>query len=114
VSHEPKNYDLPNHLAKILRSPEFAAAAKQAEKSHESFQNDVGEALKKVVGELRGAELAEFENHLQAQALTAALAKFKTDVEHELKALVTKARAVELKAHEDAVAARVLKSGKVA
>jgi hypothetical protein len=109
VTHEPKNYDLPTHLAKIFRSPEFAAAAKVAEKSYGDFQQHVTEELKRVVGELRGVELHDFEKHLGSQALHAAQTKFKNDLEGELKALRDKARDVELKSHEDALTAQVLK-----
>jgi len=109
VSHEPKNYDLPNHLAKIFLSPEFAAAASAAEKSHADFQQYVEQELKRVVAELRGAELHDFEKHLGSQALVAAQAKFKNDLEAELKALRAKAGDVELAAHERALAAQVLK-----
>lgn len=107
--HEPKNYDLPNHLAKIFGSPEFAAAAKVAEKSYVDFQQYVEKELKRVVGELRGAELHDFEKHLGSQALRAAEAKFKNDLEAELKTLRAKASDVELTAHERALAAEVLK-----
>jgi hypothetical protein len=107
IVHEPKSYDVASHLAKITRSPEYAAALKKAGKLHSDFQNEVGEVLKKVVHELRGAELAEYENHLQAQALTHALAKFEQDLGHELTNLVTKAREVELAAHEAKLAKKV-------
>ena len=112
ILHEPKGYDLASHLAKITRSPEYAAALKQAGKLHSDFQNEVAEALKQIVGELRGAELAEYENHLQAQALTHALAKFGQDLHHVLQQLQAKAADIELKRHEDALTATVLQTAK--
>ena len=109
MSHEPKHYNLPDHLQRIYDSSEFAAAMKEANRTVEQFHRDVEHALKDLTKTVRDRELHEFERTLGPQVLHAALEKFKSDVATELKAVVAKARASELKHHEDALTAQVLK-----
>jgi hypothetical protein len=112
MTHEPKTYDLPSHLAKIFRSEEYAAAARQVGKTVEAFQQDVTDELKKLTAEQRQEELEAFEHLMGSQALTAALGKFKTEVEGELKKVVAKARATELAAHEAETGKRAIAKAK--
>jgi hypothetical protein len=115
VNHEPKHYNLPDHLQRIYDSPEFAKAAKEAERTTDQFRHDVERALKQLTAEVRDQELKEFERTLSSQALNAALEKFKSDVASELKAVVGKARAAEVKHHEAALTAKAIaRAGKAA
>jgi len=75
LSHEPKNYDLPHHLAKIIASAEFAQAAKDLGKTPDAFSSDVEAELKKLVNKHRADELASFESDAAKLALSAAKAK---------------------------------------
>ena len=108
-NHEPKHYNLPDHLQRIFDSPEFAKAVKEVDRSVEQFRGDVERSLKDLTAEVRAQELRDFERELSSQALNAALEKFRSDVAVSLKAVVAKARASELKHHEDALTAQVLK-----
>ena len=109
MSHEPKHYNLPDHLQRIYDSAEFASAAKEANRSAEQFRHDVERELKQLTAEVRDQELKEFERDLSRQALNGALEKFKSDVAVQLKSVVAKARAAELRHHEDALTAKVLR-----
>ena len=95
MDREPKHYNLPDHLQRIYDSPEFAKAAKEAERTTDQFRHDVELALKDLTKEVRDNELRDFERTLGSQALNAALEKFKSDVAFELKSVVSKARAAE-------------------
>ena len=109
MGHEPKHYNLPDHLQRIYDSPDFAKAAKEVERTMDQFRQDVELALNSLTAEVRDNELRDFERSLGSQALNAALGKFRDDVASELKSVVSKARAAEVKHHEDALTAQVLK-----
>ena len=68
----PYHYSLPEHLARIIASPEFAAAAKETGKTHDELSAVVAQALKSATESARRTELADFEERLTKQALAAA------------------------------------------
>jgi hypothetical protein len=79
MTHVPSHYSLPEHLSRILASPEFAAAAKEAGKTRDELSAAVAQALKSATQEQRREELRAYEQELGAQALTAAVEKAKAD-----------------------------------
>jgi hypothetical protein len=68
----PFHYSLPEHLARILASPEFAAAARETGKTRDELSAAVAQALKSATQDARRIELADFEEKLTKQALAAA------------------------------------------
>jgi hypothetical protein len=108
MTHEPKHYNLPDHLARIFESKEFTAAAKEAAKTADEFRHAVTVELKALTEAARKEELRRFEKELGTQALTHALEKLKAGTEAELKAFVSRVRNDEHAAFESEVGKRAL------
>ena len=112
MSHEPKFYNLPDHLARIFDSQEFHAAAKEVGKAVDVFRYDVTVALKALTEQARKEELQAFEKEVGDRALTHALEKFRDDLGESLKKIVARHRADETAAHEEKLTKRVLAATK--
>jgi hypothetical protein len=112
VQHEPKFYDLPQHLQRVFDGPEFAAALKEANKTVEEFRSAVEKELKALTQEQRREELKNYEELLGAAALHNALERFKGYVGDALKTLHAKHRSEELSAHEAKMASHALAKAK--
>jgi hypothetical protein len=79
MSHEPKHYDLPHHVAKLALTDDFKAAARAHGVTPEQLIITLAEEVKAVVTALRAAELAEFENFVGVRALSNLIEKLKAE-----------------------------------
>jgi hypothetical protein len=73
--YHPVGYSIPDHAAKIAKSPEHKQAAERLGLTVGQFHIEVAAELKRLVAEQQAAELAEYEQILGARALTAAIEK---------------------------------------
>src|SRR5215813_4882669 len=112
MTHEPKTYDLPHHLAKILSSKEFAEAAKEVGRTTAQFAEDVAQTLKEATEERRREELAHYEDLLAAGALYRAQERYRDFVAEALKELRAKYQAEEVAAHEAALSKQAISAAK--
>jgi hypothetical protein len=79
MTHEPKHYDAPNHIAKLALTDDFKAAARAHGVTPEHLIVALADEVKKVVSAVRAQELAEFENFVGARALSNLVAKLQAD-----------------------------------
>jgi hypothetical protein len=77
LSHEPKHYDLPHHVAKLALTEDFKAAARAHGVTPEHLIVALADEVKAVVAQVRAQELAEFENYVGARALSNLIEKLK-------------------------------------
>jgi len=75
LSHEPKHYDLPSHVAKLASSADFKATAAAHGVTAEHLIIQLADEVKAVVAEARAQQLAEFENYVGLRALSNLVAK---------------------------------------
>ena len=76
----PFHYSHVQHLAKLIASDEFHAAAKEVGRTLDQFSDDVNKALKGLNENERRIELQNYESLIGPKALHAALEKFKDHV----------------------------------
>jgi hypothetical protein len=79
LSHEPKHYDAPNHIAKLAQTEDFKAAARAHGVTPEHLIVALADSVKAVVAEVRAQQLAEFENYVGGRALSDLVDKLKAE-----------------------------------
>jgi hypothetical protein len=74
---EPHHYDLPAHVAKLILTDDFKAAARAHGTTPEHLIPALADEVKAVVADLRAQQLAEFESYVGIRALSNLIEKLK-------------------------------------